>query len=29
MPANGKLKKNRLRACRLIDVPLEEVSGIC
>ena len=29
MPANGKFKKNPLRACRVIDVPLEEVSGIC
>ena len=29
MPENVKFKKNRLRACRLIDVPLEEVSGIC
>src|SRR6516162_2975140 len=29
MPEKVKSKKNRLRACRLIDVPLEEVSGIC
>ena len=29
MSSKGKFKKNRLRAGRLIDVPLEEVSGIC
>jgi len=29
MPANGKFKKKRLRAARVIDVPLKEVSGIC
>jgi hypothetical protein len=28
MPGNGKFK-NRLRACGTVDVPLEEVSGIC
>jgi hypothetical protein len=26
---NGKSKKNRLRALRVVDVPLHEVSGIC
>jgi hypothetical protein len=26
---NGKSNKNRLRAQRVVDVPLEEVSGIC
>ena len=26
---NGKSKKNRLRVCRVVDVPLHEVSGIC
>ena len=29
MPTNGKSSKNRLRVCRMVDVPLEEVSGIC
>jgi hypothetical protein len=29
MVENGKSKKNRLRACRVVDVPLHEVSGIC
>src|SRR5262245_1671675 len=29
MASTGKFKKSRLRACRVIDVPLEEVSGIC
>ena len=26
---NGQLNKNRLRVSRLVDVPLEEVSGVC
>lgn len=26
---NGKWNQNRLRVCRVLDVPLEEVSGIC
>jgi hypothetical protein len=25
----GKPNKNRLRVCRVVDVPLREVSGIC
>jgi hypothetical protein len=29
MMENGKSKKNRLRALRVVDVPLHEVSGIC
>ena len=29
MVENGKSKKNRLRVCRVVDVPLHEVSGIC
>jgi hypothetical protein len=29
MAENGKSKKNRLRVCRVVDVPLHEVSGIC
>jgi len=29
MVKNGKSNKNRLRVCRVVDVPLEEVSGIC
>jgi len=29
MTKNGKSNKNRLRVCRVVDVPLEEVSGIC
>ncbi len=29
MAKNGKSTKNRLRVCRVIDVPLREVSGIC
>ena len=29
MTKNGKSDKNRLRVGRVIDVPLEEVSGIC
>jgi hypothetical protein len=29
MMKNGKPNKNRLRVCRVVDVPLEEVSGIC
>ena len=26
---NGKSNKNRLRVCRVVNVPLREVSGIC
>ena len=26
---SGKSNKNRLRVCRVVDVPLREVSGIC
>ena len=26
---NGKSNKNRLRVCRMVNVPLREVSGIC
>ena len=26
---NGKSNNNRLRVCRVVDVPLHEVSGIC
>jgi hypothetical protein len=26
---NGKSNKNRLRVCRVVDVPLQEVFGIC
>jgi hypothetical protein len=29
MAKNSKSSKNRLRVCREVDVPLEEVSGIC
>ena len=29
MTKNGKSNKNRLRVCRVVDVPLVEVSGIC
>jgi hypothetical protein len=29
MVENGKLNKGRLRVCRVVDVPLREVSGIC
>jgi len=29
MVKNGKSKKSRLRVCRVVDVPLHEVSGIC
>jgi hypothetical protein len=29
MTKNGKSSKKRLRVCRIVDVPLEEVSGIC
>ena len=29
MVEKGKPKKNRLRALRVVDVPLHEVSGIC
>src|SRR5215475_8270604 len=29
MAQNGKSSKNRLRVCRVVDVPLREVSGIC
>jgi hypothetical protein len=29
MAGSGKLNKNRLRVCRVVDVPLREVSGIC
>jgi hypothetical protein len=29
MVENGKSKKNRLQALRVVDVPLHEVSGIC
>src|SRR4051812_46567378 len=29
MAKNGKSKKGRLRVCRVIHVPLREVSGIC
>jgi hypothetical protein len=29
MAENGKSNNNRLRVCRVIDVPLHEVSGIC
>jgi hypothetical protein len=29
MVENGKSKKNRLRALRVVDVPLHEVSGTC
>jgi hypothetical protein len=29
MMKNGKSNKNRLQVCRVVDVPLEEVSGIC
>jgi hypothetical protein len=29
MVENGKSKKNGLRVCRVVDVPLHEVSGIC
>jgi hypothetical protein len=29
MVENGKSKKNRLRVCRVVDVSLHEVSGIC
>ena len=29
MAKNGKSKKNRLQALRVVDVPLHEVSGIC
>src|SRR5262245_39992434 len=29
MGKNGKSNKNRLRVCRVVDVPLREVSGIC
>jgi hypothetical protein len=29
MLENVKSKKNRLRVCRVVDVPLHEVSGIC
>jgi hypothetical protein len=29
MTKNGKSNNNRLRVCRVVDVPLEEVSGIC
>jgi hypothetical protein len=29
MLKSGKSKQNRLRVCRVVDVPLREVSGIC
>jgi hypothetical protein len=29
MTKNGKSSKNRLRVSRMVDVPLEEVSGVC
>jgi hypothetical protein len=29
MVENAKLNKDRLRVCRVVDVPLREVSGIC
>ena len=29
MVKNGKANNNRLQVCRMIDVPLHEVSGIC
>jgi hypothetical protein len=29
MTKNGKSNKNRLRVCRVVDVQLQEVSGIC
>src|SRR5262245_5362605 len=29
MVRNGKWGKNRLRVCRVVHVPLREVSGIC
>jgi hypothetical protein len=29
MAENGKSNNNRLQVCRVIDVPLHEVSGIC
>lgn len=29
MAGNGKSNKKRLRVCRVVDVPLREVSGIC
>jgi hypothetical protein len=29
MSENRKANKNKLRVCRVVDVPLEEVSGIC
>jgi hypothetical protein len=29
MARNGESNKNRLRVCRVVDVPLREVSGIC
>ena len=29
MVKNDKSNKNRLQVCRVIDVPLHEVSGIC
>jgi hypothetical protein len=29
MTKSAKSNKNRLRVCRVVDVPLEEVSGIC
>jgi hypothetical protein len=29
MVKSGKSNQNRLRACRVVDVPLREVSGIC
>ena len=29
MGETGKLNKNRLRVCRVVDVSLREVSGIC
>ena len=29
MVKNGKSNKNRLRVSRVVDVPLQEVSGIC
>jgi hypothetical protein len=29
MAGNGRSSKNRLRVCRVVDVPLREVSGIC
>jgi hypothetical protein len=29
MAENGRSNNNRLQVCRVIDVPLHEVSGIC